>query len=509
MLTESARNYPSNTAVIFNDVKLSYAELNDAANKFANAIGSAGIKPGQRVALMLPNIPQFMICYYGLLKAGCVVVPLNVQFKRREMAYHLQDSEAVALVVWEDFIEEASAGYLENPTCKSLIVVNKPGSQALPEIRGATSFDTLLATASPISDTYPTAPEDTAVILYTSGTTGLPKGAELTHANMFFNATVVVRHTGLDFTPEDVLLLVLPLFHSFGQSACMNAAVLAGTTVTLMTRFEAGQTFELLQRDKVTIFAGVPTMYFYLLNHAERAKYDLSSLRSCISGGSALPMGVLQGWLRATGIQILEGYGLSETSPVASFNVTYKPTKPGSIGLPVWGTEMRVVDFQGNPLPVGEVGELVVRGHNVMKGYLNQSIATAEVLRDGWLHTGDLGKVDADGYFYVVDRLKDVILRGGFNVYPREVEELLYGHPAIAECAVVGVPDPALGEEIKAVVVLKPGRETTEDELKDYCRARIASSKCPRIVQIWPETLPKNATGKIIKRELKASKIGA
>jgi long-chain acyl-CoA synthetase len=296
----------------------------------------------------------------------------------------------------------------------------------------------------------------------------------------------------------------LPMFHAFGQSAVMNVAIMAGATCTLMVRFDPVKAFEVMQRDKVTAFSGVPTMYFYLLNHPDRRKYDLSSLRICSSGGSAIPVEVLNAWERETGVKILEGYGLSETSPVASFNVMFKPTKPGSVGVPIWGCEMAIVDEQGNKLPAGEVGEIVIRGHNIMKGYYKRPEATAEVIKNnGWFYSGDIGKMDDEGYFYIVDRVKDMIIRGGFNVYPREIEEVLYAHPAVAEAAVIGIPDPAMGEEVKAVVSLKPGQSVTAEEIKQYCKERIAANKYPRIVEVSADPLPKNATGKILKRELK------
>lgn len=503
LLTESTKRNPAQLAVIFDDFKMRYAELNAAANKFANVLGELGVQRGQKVALMLPNIPQFMIAYYGTLKAGAVVVPLNVLLKAPEVSFHLEDSDSVALIAWEGFLGEAVPGYQAVSTCHNLVVVNAPGSNNLPPVENAKSFNQLMANASHVFDLAPTNPEDTAVILYTSGTTGKPKGAELTHFNMFFNALNGVHYLGIEWKPTDVALVALPLFHSFGQSAVMNIAIMAGATVSLMARFDPVKAFEVMQRDKVTAFSGVPTMYFYLLNHPDRKKYDLSTLRICTSGGSAIPVEVLNAWERETGCKILEGYGLSETSPVASFNVAFKPTKPGSVGMPIWGVEMRCVDEAGKEVPVGEVGEIVIRGHNVMKGYLKRPEATAEVIRDGWFHSGDIGKMDEDGYFYIVDRVKDMIIRGGYNVYPREIEEVLYAHPAVAEAAVIGVPDVALGEEVKAVVVLKQGVELSEDELRSYLKERIASNKYPRLVEISADPLPKNATGKILKRELK------
>lgn len=505
LLTESTRRDPAHTAIIFDDFRMSYGELHGASNKFANALVEAGVKQGQAVALMLPNIPQFLMCYFGILKAGGVVIPLNVLLKAPEVAYHLSDSDAMLLVAWEGFLPEAVPGWRETNTCESLIVVNAPGSQNLPEGDNVLSFGALMAKASPAFDMVQTSPEDTAVILYTSGTTGKPKGAELTHFNMFFNAYVVTKELGVNYSPDDIVLVALPLFHAYGQSAVMNVAIGAGGTLTLMARFDPIKAFEIIQRDKVTTFSGVPTMYFYLLNHPDRRKYDLSSLRTCSSGGSAIPVEVLHAWERETGVKVLEGFGLSETSPVASFNVMFKPTKPGSIGLPIWGVEMRVVDENDKEVPVGEIGEIIIRGHNVMKGYYKRPDATADCMRNGWFHSGDIGKMDSDGYFYIVDRVKDMIIRGGFNVYPREIEEVLYTHPAVAECAVIGIPDPAMGEEVKAVVVLKPGQNVTAEEIKAYCKERIASNKYPRVIEISAEGLPKNATGKILKRELKAA----
>ncbi len=503
LLTESTRRDPGHTAVIFDDFKMSYGELSGASNKFANALVEAGIERGQKIAMLLPNLPQFLMVYFGILKAGGVVVPLNVLLRGPEVAYHLDDSDAVALVVWEGFLQDALVGFRETPTCQTLIVVNAPGSTALPSGDNVKSFSSLMAAASPSFEMVQTMPDDTAVILYTSGTTGKPKGAELSHFNLFYNARCSAYELGLNWTNEDVLLVALPLFHAFGQSAVMNVGLTVGATLTLMARFDPIKAFEVFQRDHVTGFSGVPTMFFYLLNHPDRKKYDLSSLRFCTSGGAAIPVETLTAWERETGVKILEGYGLSETSPVASFNVMWKPTKPGSIGLPIWGVDMRVVDDDDREVPMGERGELLIRGHNIMKGYLKRPEATAEVMRGGWFHSGDIATMDSDGYFYIVDRVKDMIIRGGFNVYPREIEEVLYGHPAVAECAVIGVPDPAMGEEVKAVVVLKTGETATEDEIREYCKTRIAANKYPRIVQVTTEPLPKNATGKILKRELK------
>jgi long-chain acyl-CoA synthetase len=500
LLEQSAKRNPGKLALIFDDYKLRYAEVNGAANKIANALVALGIRKGDKVAMMLPNTPHFPICYNAILKAGATVVPLNVLFKSNEVQYHLEDSDAVALIAFEGFLGEAAEGYRKAQACNNLVVVQAPGStNPLPD--GALSFNQLLADNPPTFEMVDTSPDDTAVILYTSGTTGRPKGAELSHANMFMNAMVSADKL-LGISADDVLLATLPLFHSFGQTCVMNVGLYLGATITMLPRFEPVKAMEIIQRDKVTLFAGVPTMYFYLLNHPAAGDYDLSSLKRCCSGGAAMPVEVMHAFNKKHNVQIMEGYGLSETSPVASFNHLDRPAKPGSIGTPIWGVQMAVLDPEGKPAAAGEMGEIAIRGHNVMKGYYKRPEATAEVIHNGWFRTGDLAKVDEDGFFYIVDRVKDMIIRGGFNIYPREIEELLYAHPAIAEAAVIGVPDQALGEEVKAVVACKPGQSVTEQELIDYCKASLAAYKYPRSVE-FRDSLPKTATGKILKRELK------
>jgi long-chain acyl-CoA synthetase len=338
------------------------------------------------------------------------------------------------------------------------------------------------------------------VILYTSGTTGRPKGAELTHANLGRNTDVVCTDV-MELSPGDVIFGGLPLFHSFGQTCTLNAAVASGACLTLLPRFAPGEALQIMAGHRVTVFAGVPTMYVALLAQPGRAAYDLSELRVCVSGGAALPVEVLRGFEEAFGCLVLEGYGLSETSPVASFNHPDRARKPGSIGTPIRGVQMRVVDSRGGEVPRGEVGEIVIRGHNVMKGYWRRPEETAEAIRDGWFRTGDLGRVEADGYFVIVDRKKDMIIRGGYNVYPREIEEVLYEHPAVAEAAVIGLPHPALGEEVGAAVAVKPGASVTADELRNHVKKQVAAYKYPRKVWIV-DALPKGPTGKILKREI-------
>jgi long-chain acyl-CoA synthetase len=369
---------------------------------------------------------------------------------------------------------------------------------------GAVSFSALLGSSEPMTDLAPTMPDDTAVILYTSGTTGHPKGAELTHFNLFFNAHFV-RTQLLPITHETKALAVLPLFHSFGQTCVQNATIAAGGTVVLMPRFDADGALALMQKHRVNLFAGVPTMFFGLLHHPEKAKYDLASLRHCISGGSAMPVEVMKAFDEAFRVNILEGYGLSETSPVASFNTLDRPKKAGSIGVPIWGCEFRLVDEQGEVVTAPDVpGEICIKGHNVMRGYWKRPEATAESIEGGWFRSGDIATRDAEGYYFIVDRKKDMIIRGGFNVYPREIEEVLYAHPAVAEAAVIGIPHASHGEEVKAVIAKKAGHESVgEAEIIAYCRERLAAYKYPRVIELR-DSLPKGPTGKILKRELRS-----
>ena len=419
---------------------------------------------------MLPNVPYFPVVYYGILRAGGVVVPMNVLLKEREVRFYLEDPGAKLVFAWHDFAEAAEPGAAE-AGAECLLV--KPGE-----------FEQLLAVerARP-ARSRTRAGDDTAVILYTSGTTGKPKGAELTHGNLRRNCGTVAG-TLAELSPDDVLLGALPLFHSFGQTCTMNASVANGSTVTMLPRFDPAKALEIIARDRVTIFQGVPTMYNAMLHCETADDADCSTLRLCMSGGAAMPAELMRAFEEKFGCIILEGYGLSETSPVASFNHPDKERKPGSIGTPIEGVEMKLVDDDGNDVPQGEIGEIVIRGHNIMKGYWDRPEATAEAITDdGWFHSGDMGKVDEDGYFFIVDRKKELIIRGGYNVYPREVEEVLYEHPAVQEAAVVGVPDDALGEEVGAAVVLCQGAEADADELKAYVKEQVAAYKYPR--KLW------------------------
>jgi long-chain acyl-CoA synthetase len=485
VLDQAVADHAERPVVRMDDLVVSYGELRDAALRMASLLSSLGVAPGDRVAIMLPNVPAFPIAFHGALAAGAVVVPMNPLLKSREVAFYLRDSGAKVLFAWKTVIDEASAGAAEVGT--PVVEVGEP------DLAGQL---TGLAPASGIVDR---ADEDDAVILYTSGTTGRPKGAELTHANMTRNA--LLSGSLYSLGPGDVVMGCLPLFHIFGLTCGLNATIYGGGTLTLLPRFDPGLALEVVGRDKVTIFEGVPTMYTSMLHHPDSGQADVSTLRLCVSGGSALPVEILRGFEKAFGCMILEGYGLSETSPVASFNHPDKVRKPGSIGTPIAGVEMRVVDEEVADVPAGEVGEIAIRGHNVMKGYWGKPVETAEAIRDGWFLTGDLAKVDEDGYFYIVDRKKDLIIRGGFNVYPREIEEVLYEHPAVAEAAVVGIPHQDLGEEVGAAVTLKAGATATPDELKTFVRERVAPYKYPRYVWLTPE-LPKGPSGKILKREV-------
>jgi long-chain acyl-CoA synthetase len=474
-------------AVRMDDLVLDYSELREAAGLVTSLLSSAGVAPGDRVGVMLPNVPAFPVAFYGALAAGAVVVPMNPLLKSREVAYYLGDSGAKVLFAWYSSAGEAAKGAAD--TGARVFTVDDPDMRSL------------LAGLFPVHTRVERADDDDAVVLYTSGTTGQPKGAQLTHANLSRNAALTAE-TLINAGPEDVVMGCLPLFHVFGLTCGLNATIAGGGTLTLLPRFDPGQALGIIARDRVTVFEGVPTMYAAMLHHPSSAEADASSLRTCVSGGAAMPVEVLHSFEKTFGCVILEGYGLSETSPVASFNHPHAERKPGSIGTPVAGVEMRVVGPDGAPLAVGEVGEVAIRGHNVMKGYWRKPEATAEAIPDGWFRTGDLARVDEDGYFFIVDRKKEMIIRGGYNVYPREIEEVLYEHPAVAEAAVVGIAHDQLGEEVGAAVALKPGATATPEELRAYVKDRVAAYKYPRRVWLVDE-LPKGPTGKILRREVR------
>jgi long-chain acyl-CoA synthetase len=441
--------------------------------------------------VQLPNLPQFLFTYFGLMKAGLVMVPLNPLLRAPEVAYHLQDSSAKVLITFELFADEAVKGAAEVEGLTTY-VVNLPGNDARPE--GTKHYDELYF-ADDTRDIVPTDGDETAVLLYTSGTTGKPKGAELTHLNLYMNCTIAGQL--FEFRDDDIGVAVLPLFHVFGLSSVLNVTTRYGGTMVLVPRFELEPVVDAIEQHRCTIFSGVPTMYFGLL-HMDTSGRDLSSLRVGVSGGAAIPGEVIRGFEeKFPGCVVLEGYGLSESTSTTTFNINAEQRKVLSIGKPIWGVTVQVVDEHDTPLPAGEehVGELVIRGHNIMKGYYGKPEATAEAFKNGWFHTGDLGYADEDGYFFIVDRKKDLVIRGGYNVYPREVEEVLYEHPAVAEAAVIGRPDPKLGEEVLAFVAPQARASADGAEIVAFAKERLAAYKYPAEVRIV-DALPKGATAR-------------
>lgn len=509
LLEDSAREAPARDAVVFGDMRLPYATVNTLANQVANLLTSRGIGKGDKVALSCPNLPYFPIVYYGILKTGAVAVPLNVLLKPREIAYHLDDSDAKAYFCFEGtpdlpMGEGGWEAFGQVEACEHFFLLTTEPMATTSPIEGA---EPLFAALSGMAETYETAltePGDVAVLLYTSGTTGEPKGAQLTHSNMLLNA--MLSDTLYERRSDDVALVTLPLFHSFGQTVLMNTGFYHRSTLIMLPRFDATEALRLMQQEKVTVFAGVPTMYWGLLACEDADQFDLAAiagnLRIAVSGGAALPVEVLNSFRERFNVEILEGYGLSETSPVATFNRTDIPAKPGSIGPPVWGVDVRLIDDDWKEIEGEGPGEIAIRGHNIMAGYYKRPEQTAEAMRGGWFRTGDIATRDEDGYFYVIDRTKDMIVRGGFNVYPREIEEVLMTHPGVSLAAVIGVPHDTHGEEVKAYVIRESGSSIDETELVSWCKDNMASYKYPRIVE-FRDDLPMTATGKILKRELR------
>jgi len=485
MLTDAVAGGAERPAVKLDDTVIPYGLLDAAAQRVAGLLRAKGVGPGDRVGLQLPNVPYFPFAYYGILRLGAVVVPMNPLLKEREVAFQLGDSGAEVLVAWHQFADAAQGGSVE---AGAECVLVTPGE-----------FEQALGGADPVAEVVERAPDDVAVIIYTSGTTGTPKGAALTHHNLL-DAAEVGRDL-VESRPDDVSLGALPLFHVFGMNSGMNATMRAGGCLTLLPRFHPAKALEIIARDRVTICLGVPTMYTAMLHDPSADTADTSTLKFCVSGGAALPVEVLRGFDEKFDCTVLEGYGLSETTGMATFNRPDRERKPGSIGLPVRGVDIRIVDGEDNELPQGEVGEIVLKSPHVMREYWNRPEATEEVMRGGWFHTGDVGRMDEDGYTFIVDRKKDLIIRGGYNVYPREIEEVLYEHPAVREVAVIGVPHESLGEEVAAAVSLKDGAQATPEELRDYMKERVAAYKYPRSIWILDD-LPKGPTGKILKREI-------
>ena len=513
ILDHQARLTPERVAVTLGDSHYSYAQIDAYASQVAGGLKAMGINPGDHVALSCPNLPWFPIAYYGILKAGGVVVPLNVMLKAREIAYHLRDSGARTFIAFEGTPELPIAAMArtacDEAPCPNLIVATRDMAAPSP-VTGAATLAALMHGQREQFESRRRRPDDTAVILYTSGTTGQPKGAELTHGNMLLNA-MASRDMFLPAMAggfkQDAALITLPLFHSTAQTCQMNSGVLGGMRLVLLPRFDPAAVLETMRREQIGFWIGVPTMYWALLQFAASNNVDTSIvaqyLRLCVSGGAPMPVEVMRRFEATFGVRILEGYGLSETSPVAAFNQLHRPSKPGTVGQPILGVDIRCVDQEGRFVPSGERGEIVIRGPNIMKGYYNRPEATAEVTRNGWFHTGDVGTIDEEGYLTIVDRTKDMIIRGGFNVYPREIEEVLMTHPGVSLAAVIGVPDERLGEEVKAFVVRRPDTALTEAELLEWSRDQLAAYKYPRLIE-FRDTLPLGATGKVLKRALKS-----
>ncbi|MGE5591381.1 MAG: long-chain-fatty-acid--CoA ligase [Bacillota bacterium] len=519
LLDEAVRDYPDRTATIFKGKKVTYRQLDHMAGRFARALREMGVNPGDRVAIMLPNVPQVVAAFYGALRAGAVVVMTNPLYVERELEHQLNDSGArviLALDLLKPRVEAVRPHTsLEHVIYTSIkdalpfpVSVLYPLKQKLPTIQaGPTThlWTELMARYTPAFQPFDARPGDIALLQYTGGTTGVSKGAMLTHRNLVANTLQTIAWLGRDDArmKETRILSALPFFHVYGLTVCMNMAVAVAATMVLMPKFEAGEALELIEKHKPHLFPGAPTMYVAVINHPEVTRRNLSSIESCISGSAALPVEVQTTFERLTGGKLVEGYGLTEASPVTHSNPLTGLRKTGSIGLPFPSTEAKIVDMETGEreLPMGEIGELCVRGPQVMAGYWNRPEETARVLRDGWLYTGDMARMDEDGFTYIVDRKKDMIIAGGFNIYPREVEEVLYEHPAVQEAVAVGVPDSYRGETVKAYLVLKQGQEATSDEIIAFCRERLAKYKAPTAVE-FRESLPKTIVGKVLRRKL-------
>ena len=510
-LSDSAERFAEQPAIASDDRSYTYAELEQWTGKIARVLLDKGMKKGDHVLLLAPNVPEFTAVYYAILRIGGVVVPLNTLFLPNEITELLDHSDAKFMIVWHALAEKGAAAFEQAEACKTLFFVGTD-RQNLPtnlfrEGENRFLLDELVCQANDKVDYYQTSSNDTAVILYTSGTTGKSKGVELSHFNLYSNACYTKEPQALRIQSDSVTLAVLPLFHSFGQTAIQNASIIAGAKMVMVPQFEPRRAISEMEKHRVTHIAAVPTMYNLMLQTQRRYKYDVSSLQVAISGGASLPVAIYQDFEEVFRVKINEGYGLSETSPIACLTPAFDVlNKPGSIGPAFYGTQVRIVRDDGTFADVDEVGELVIRGHNVMKGYYNDSGATSSAfLEGGWFRSGDVAKMDADGYFFIVDRAKDVIIRAGMNIYPREIEEILHHHPSVLEAAVVGIPDKTLSEDVVAFVTLVPDASVTAAELQKYCRDRLAIYKCPKRVE-FVEQLPKNSTGKIMKRALREGK---
>jgi long-chain acyl-CoA synthetase len=523
-LSRSAKEYPDNPALYFQGAKISYTRLDDLVSRFAQSMKDLGVKPGDKVALLLPNIVQMVVAYYGVMRCGGIVVSNNPLYTNPELEHQFNDSGATYLVCLDLLVPRMlelrkSSGikkiischirdYLPFPLKQLFPVLKRQMHLKTPAAPEVYEFIDLVDKSSPIPNDHvhkPSSMDDTAVIMYTGGTTGVSKGVELTHGNISYNC-----QQGKAWFPDlkqgrEIVIGALPFFHSFGMTVAMNAAICFGLGLVLIPKPEPKAILDAIHKYKATYIPAVPTMYTGMNNHPEIGKYDLGALRYCFSGGAPLPMETFKQFGKTTGAQICEGYGLTETSPAVLVNPFGGKSKPGTIGLPISNTDAKLVDvddYNKEITEFGEPGELCVKGPQIMKGYLNRPEATAETIRDGWLLTGDIAVVDEEGYFTIVDRKKDMIISGGFNIYPRDIDEVLFTHPKILEACAIGVPDDYSGERIKAYIVLKEGETATEDEIIDFCRERLTRYKIPKYIE-FTNDLPKSAIGKILRKELR------
>ncbi|MGB3260193.1 long-chain-fatty-acid--CoA ligase [Paenisporosarcina sp.] len=522
-LTRAYRDYPEKVAIHFLGKDLTYQELYESALKFANYLGSLGIQKGDRVAIMLPNCPQNVIGYYGILYAGGIVVQTNPLYTEREIAYQMKDSGAKAILSLDILFPRISKVIKETNLENIIITGIKdylpfPKNLVYPFIQKKQYGFTVKVEHRGMNHLFPEVmkvgkaqeidvpfdfEEDVAILQYTGGTTGFPKGVMLSHKNLIANASMCDAWLYRCKKGEETILGILPFFHVYGMTTVMILSVMLGNRMVLLPKFDVDSALKTIDKQKPTLFPGAPTIYIGLLNHPDIAKYDLSSIQACLSGSAPLPVEVQEKFEEVTGGKLVEGYGLTESSPVTHANFVWDNERiKGSVGVPWPDTEAAIFQVDSTvPMPPREIGEICVRGPQIMKGYWNRPEDTENTMRDGWLLTGDLGYMDEKGFFYVVDRKKDMIIAGGFNIYPREIEEVLYEHPAIQECVAVGVPDPYRGETVKAYVVLKEDHHVTEEELNAFCREHLAAFKVPRIYEFRKE-LPKTAVGKILRRSL-------
>jgi long-chain acyl-CoA synthetase len=520
-LARTAREFPDKTALIFIDSKVSYRQLNDMANRFANALIDMGVKPGDKVAMLMPNMPQLVAATYGAWRAGAVVVMNNPLYTDVELEYQFNNSESTFLVAIDlicprmialrpktkikNLVVAHIRDHLKFPKKQLLPIVAKDKHRNIPPTPNVHEWMDFLKKYPATDPKVPINFDGLACLQYTGGTTGVSKGVTLSHANLSKNVQQIVAwFPGLN-KGEITHLGVLPIFHSFGLTCCMNICVWMAWTDVLIPRPEPQAILEAIHKHRINFFPAVPTMYVGVLNHPEASKFDLTSIKGCFSGAAPLPVEVIRDFEAKTGSQICEGYGLSETSPVVTTNPYGGKTKVGSIGLPVSDTDIKIVDLADGTkeMPVGEAGEVLVKGPQVTGGYYKMPEETANAIKDGWLYTGDIGKMDEEGYFFIVDRKKDMVIAGGYNIYPREIDEVLFEHPKVLEACAVGIPDPYRGETIKAFVVLKPGETLTEEEVIKYCGEKLAKYKVPKKVEFMA-SLPKSGVGKVLRKELRA-----